>query len=256
MLSLAIFDDIGAILVVAFGYKSGIVWWPLAVAALGLVITRAMARLGFRGFPSYILMGVVIWLAVDASGIHATVTGVILGLMTPARRWVSDERLYAILGQVIAHPTSSESSRDTNNRETLQMAEVAARETLSPVERMEIALHPWIGFFVMPLFAFANAGLPLALGEIYGSITVAIFAGFVLGKPIGILFFCWLAIRLNIAVRPPELTWGLLIGGSLKNQRRFIRVLSIDDGRGKSCQKWHYRSLHSVKIFAASLFPK
>ena len=227
MLSLAIFDDIGAILVVAFVYKSGMVWWPLAVAALGLVLTRAMARLGFRGFPSYILIGVVIWLAVDASGIHATVTGVILGLMTPARRWVSDERLYAILGQVIAHPTSSESSRDTNNRETLQMAEVAARETLSPVERMEIALHPWIGFVVMPLFAFANAGLPLALGEIYGSITVAIFAGFVLGKPIGILFFCWLAIRLNIAVRPPELTWGLLIGGSLLAGIGFTMALFI-----------------------------
>jgi NhaA family Na+:H+ antiporter len=157
MLSLAIVDDIGAILVVAIGYSSNIVWGALAIAALGIVIVRAMAMLGVRGFPLYYLVGGVIWLAVDASGIHATITGVILGLMTPARRWVSDERLYAILGQVIAHPTSAESSMDTKDRQTLQMAEIAARETLSPVERLEIALHPWVGFFIMPIFAFANA---------------------------------------------------------------------------------------------------
>ncbi len=91
MLSLAIADDIGAILVVAIGYSCNIAWWPLAVAALGLVITCAMSVLRNRGFPLYILAGVLIWLAVDASGIHATVTSIILGLMTPARRWVGDE---------------------------------------------------------------------------------------------------------------------------------------------------------------------
>jgi len=215
MLSLAIVDDIGAILVVAIGYSSNIVWWPLAVAALGLVIIRAMAMLGIRGFPLYILVGGFIWLAVDASGIHPTITGVILGLMTPARRWVSDERLYSILDQVVAHPTSSESSGDTKDRQTLQMAEIAARETLSPVERLEIALHPWAGFVIMPLFAFANAGLPLTLNNLGGPVTVAIFSGLVLGKPVGILLFTWLAIHLHIAIRPPELTWKLLIGGSL-----------------------------------------
>lgn len=227
MLSLAIVDDIGAILVVAIGYISHIAWWPLVVAALGLVIIRAIAMLGFRGFPLYFLVGVVIWLAVDASGIHATITGVMLGLMTPARRWVSDERLYAILGQVIAHPVSSEGSGDTKDRQTLQMAEIAARETLSPVERLEIALHPWVGFVIMPLFAFANAGLPLTLSELGNLLTVAIFLGFVLGKPIGILLFCWLAIRLHIAIRPPELSWRLLVGGSLLAGIGFTMALFI-----------------------------
>ena len=227
MLSLAIVDDIGAILVVAIGYGSNIVWWPLVVAGLGVGVIRAMAKLGLRGFPLYILVGGLIWLAVDASGIHATVTGVILGLMTPARRWVSDERLYAILGQVIAHPASSESSRDTKDRQTLQMAEIAARETLSPVERLEIALHPWVGFVIMPLFAFANAGLPLTFSELGNSITVAIFSGFVLGKPIGILLFSWVALRLHIAIRPPELTWRLLIGGSLLAGIGFTMALFI-----------------------------
>ncbi len=142
MLSLAIVDDIGAILVVAIGYSSHIAWGALALGALGVAIVRAMALLGFRGVPLYFLAGGFVWLAVDASGIHATVTGVILGLMTPARRWVSDERLYAILDQVVAHPAGHGGSGGTKDRKTLQMAEVAARETLSPVERLEIVLHP------------------------------------------------------------------------------------------------------------------
>jgi NhaA family Na+:H+ antiporter len=186
-----------------------------------------MLMLGFRSFPLYLLAGGCIWLAVDASGIHATITGVMLGLMTPARRWVSDERLYAILDQVIAHPASSESSRDTKDRQTLQMAEVAARESLSPVERFEIALHPWVGFVIMPLFAVANAGLPLTFSELSSSVTVAIFSGFVLGKPIGILLFSWLAIRLHIAIRPSELTWRLLIGGSCLAGIGFTMALFI-----------------------------
>ncbi|MGR9073332.1 MAG: Na+/H+ antiporter NhaA [Gammaproteobacteria bacterium] len=227
MLSLAIVDDIGAILVVAIGYSSNIVWWLLMVAGLGLVSIRAMAKLGFRSFPLYILVGGGVWLAVDASGIHATITGVILGLMTPARRWVSDERLYAILSQVIAHPASDESSRNTKDRQTLQMAEIAARETLSPVERLEIVLHPWVGFVIMPLFAFANAGLPLMLNDLGSSVAVAIFSGFVLGKPIGILLFSWLAIRLHIAIRPPELTWRLLVGGGLLAGIGFTMALFI-----------------------------
>ncbi|WP_136799498.1 Na+/H+ antiporter NhaA [Desulfosediminicola ganghwensis] len=227
MLSLAIVDDLGAIMVVAISYSSHIAWWPLVIAALGLVVLRALAKLGFRGFPLYVLMGVGIWLAMDASGIHATITGVILGLMTPARRWVSDDRLYAILGQVIAHPVTSESSEDTKDRQTLQIAEIAAREALSPVERLEIALHPWVGFVIMPLFALANAGIALTLNDLGNSVTLTIFLGFVLGKPIGILFFSWLAIRLHIAIRPHELTWRLMIGGSLLAGIGFTMALFI-----------------------------
>lgn len=227
MLSLAIVDDIGAILVVAIGYSSNIVWGALALAALGIVIVRVLAILGFRGFTLYILMGGLIWFAVDASGIHATITGVILGLMTPARRWVSDERLYAILGQVIAYPASTESSGDTKDRQTLQMAEIAARETLSPVERLEVVLHPWVGFAIMPLFAFANAGLPLTVDEFDSSITVAVFSGFVLGKPVGILLFSWLAVRSRIAILPQDLSWWFVAGGSLLAGIGFTMALFI-----------------------------
>jgi Na+:H+ antiporter, NhaA family len=227
MLSLAIVDDIGAILVVAVGYSSHIAWGAVALGVLGIVVVRVMALVGFRGFPIYFLAGGLIWLAVDASGIHATITGVILGLMTPARRWVSDERLYAILGQVVAHPAGDDGSGDTKDRRTLQVAEIAARETLSPVERLEIALHPWVGFVVMPLFAFANAGLPLSLADLGNSITVAVFVGFVLGKPIGILAFSWLAVRSGIALRPPELSWRLLAGGAMLAGIGFTMALFI-----------------------------
>ena len=215
MLSLAIVDDIGAILVVAIGYSSHIGWSALGLGAVGVALVRLMALIGVRSIPAYFLVGVAIWLAVDASGVHGTITGVILGLLTPARRWVSDKRLYAILDRVVAHPAGDEGSEDTKDRQTLQVAEIAARETLSPVERLEIGLHPWVGFVIMPLFAFANAGLPLSLREIGGSVTVAVLAGFVLGKPIGVLCFSWLAVRSGIAIRPPELGWRLLAGGGL-----------------------------------------
>ena len=227
MLSLAIVDDIGAILVVAIGYSSHIAWGALALGALGIAIVRIMALVGIRGFPLYFLVGGFTWLAVDASGIHATVTGVILGLLTPARRWVSDERLYGILARVIAHPASDEGSGDTRDRNTLQVAEIAARETLSPVERLEMALHPWVGYLVMPLFALANAGLPLSLGDLGNSVTLAVFVGFAFGKPIGILTFSWLAVRSGIAMRPADLEWRLLAGGSLLAGIGFTMALFI-----------------------------
>jgi NhaA family Na+:H+ antiporter len=227
MLSLAIVDDIGAIVVVAIGYSSHIAWGALALAVLGVVIVRAMTLVGFRGFPIYFLAGGFIWLAVDASGIHATITGVILGLMTPARRWVNDERLYAILDEVVAHPAGDHGSGDTKDRATLQVAEIAAREALSPVERLEFALHPWVGFVIMPLFAFANAGLPLSLSDLGNSVTVAVFVGFALGKPIGVFTFSWLAVRSGIALRPADLDWGLLAGGALLAGIGFTMALFV-----------------------------
>lgn len=250
MLSLAIVDDIGAVLVVAIGYSSHIAWGALAFATLGVAIVRAMAVLGFRGFPLYFLIGGLVWLAVDASGIHATITGVIFGMMTPARRWVSDKRLYAILDQVVAHPSGAEGSGDTKDRQTLQMAEIAAREALSPVERLEIALHPWVGFVIMPLFALANAGLPLSIAGLADSVTVAVFLGFALGKPIGVLTFTWLALRSHIAMRPPDLSWRLLAGGGLLAGIGFTMALFIANLAFTETQ------IDSAKlgIFSASVF--
>jgi NhaA family Na+:H+ antiporter len=229
MLSLAIIDDIGAILVVAIGYTGSIHWGALALGALGVAIVRVIAMLGVRSLSIYFLVGGLIWLAVDASGIHATITGVVLGLLTPARRWVNDERLYAILDRVVAYPAGQQriGSGDTKDRDTLLMAETAAREALSPVERLEIVLHPWVGFAVMPLFAFANAGVPISFGDVASPVALAVFAGFVFGKPIGVLTFSWLAVRTGIAIRAPDLDWKLLAGGALLAGIGFTMALFI-----------------------------
>jgi Na+:H+ antiporter, NhaA family len=227
MLSLAITDDIGAILVVAIGYSSHIAWAPLALGIGTCVVVRGMAALGVRSVPVYFVVGGIVWAAIDASGIHATVTGVVLGLLTPARRWVSDDRLYALLDQVIAHPSGRGGSGITPDRRTLQVAEIAAREALSPVERLELALHPWVGFAVMPLFALANAGMPISVSEFTSPVAAAVFAGFVVGKPVGVLTFSWVAVRSGIAIRPPDLGWTLVAGGGLLAGIGFTMALFI-----------------------------
>jgi NhaA family Na+:H+ antiporter len=202
-------------------------WRMLALAGLCIGILRALAAAGIRSIPIYVLVGSATWLAIDASGLHATVTGVILGLMTPARRWVSDSRLYAILGQVIAHPAGNQGSAHTSDRRTLQVAEIAARESLSPVERLEMALHPWVSFCIMPIFALANAGLALSWASATQPVAAAVFLGFAVGKPAGILLFSWLALRFGLAIRLPDLNWGSIAGGSFLAGIGFTMALFI-----------------------------
>ncbi|EYC52955.1 sodium:proton antiporter [Hylemonella gracilis str. Niagara R] len=250
MLFLAIVDDIGAILVVAIGYSHHLDWRMLALAALFIGVLRILASIGIRSLPIYVFVGVATWFAIDASGLHATVTGVILGLMTPARRWVSDSRLYSILNQVIAHPANSQGSGDTRDRKTLQTAETAARESLSPVERLEMTLHPWVNFCIMPIFALANAGLDLSWWNAGQPVAVAVFLGFTVGKPTGILLFSWLALRTGLAVRPPDLNWRAMAGGSLLagigfTMALFIASLALDGALMESAK---------IGIFMASLF--
>jgi NhaA family Na+:H+ antiporter len=134
LLSLAIFDDVGAILVVAVGYGGALSWTALAVVAALVVAVLVGTRLGIRGVAVNVLSGAGLWLALDASGIHPTLAGVILGMMTPAREWVSDERLHAIFERVLSHPKGRRRSGDTTDRADLQRAGLAAREALSPVE--------------------------------------------------------------------------------------------------------------------------
>jgi NhaA family Na+:H+ antiporter len=215
LLSLAIFDDIGAILVVALGYGGMLSWPAAALAGFAAAIAAAMARLGVRSIPAYMIVGGLAWLALDASGIHPTVTGVALGLMTPARAWVSDRRLHAILNRIVAQPPGDHWSGDTNNRRDLQRARIATREALSPIERLEIMLHPWVAFAVVPLFALANAGVPISPMEFQADVAMAVFLGFVIGKPIGVVLFSFLAVQLGLAIRPPSLDWRLLCAGSL-----------------------------------------
>ncbi|MBP7063145.1 Na+/H+ antiporter NhaA [Ferrovibrio sp.] len=227
LLSLAIFDDIGAILVVAIGYGETLNWQALGLTAAGIALVPAMTWMGIRSIPVYFIVGGLIWLALDASGIHPTLAGVILGLLTPARGWVSDSRLHAILHRVVAHPPSKDWSGDTSDRHDLQRANIATREAFSPVERLEILLHPWVAFIIMPLFALANAGIPISLEKLDTALASAIIAGLVVGKPVGVVLFSFLAVKLHLAQRPPDMNWGLLVGGGLLTGIGFTMSLFI-----------------------------
>jgi NhaA family Na+:H+ antiporter len=192
-----------------------------------LAILAGTARVGVRSIPVYFVLGIAVWLCFDASGIHPTLTGVALGLMTPTRRWVSNIRMRAILGRVLAHPRGEHAGGDTIERRDLRHAGTAARESSSPVERLEFMLHPWVGFAILPIFALANAGVAFSGVGLMQPLSIAILAAFVLGKPAGVLGVSWLAVRLGLAARPPGLTWPLIIGGGLLTGIGFTMALFI-----------------------------
>lgn len=206
-------DDLGAIIVVTLGYGNQVDWLAIVLALMGFFAVKTMALLGVRSIALFFVVGGGIWLAVDASGIHPTVTGVILGLMTPTNKWVSADRLHTIMDCVVSYPRGDHWSGNTLDRKALKKAEAAAREALSPVERLEMLFHPWVGFVVMPLFAFANAGIPIIVTDFTAPLTMAVFLGLVLGKPIGILLFSWMAVQLRIAILPKDLAWRAILGG-------------------------------------------
>lgn len=249
LLALAIFDDIAAILVLAIGYGGALQWLPLVPAGFGLAVVVCGGWIGIRSVPLYFAIGIGVWVALDASGIHATLTGVILGMMTPARSWVSDDRLHAILGRVVAYPPGKHWSGDTAGRHDLQRAGVAAREALSPIERLELALHPWIAFAVMPAFALANAGVRFVPDKFDTALAFAVFLSFVVGKPVGIVVLSAAAVKLRIAKRPSDLPWRTIAGGSMLAGIGFTMALFMAD------QAFSPDLLGSVKvgIFLGSL---
>jgi NhaA family Na+:H+ antiporter len=114
-------------------------------------------------------------------------------------------------------------------RKAWRLTEAAVRETLSPVERLEMMLHPWVSFAIMPLFAFANAGMPLSSTDVGSPVTFAVFVGFTVGKPVGVVAFGWLAVRSGLTSRPPDMGWGMLAGGGLLAGIGFTMALFIAD---------------------------
>ncbi len=227
LLSLAIADDIGAILVIAIGYTSHINLAALFLGLLGLGVVRGLARLGVRSVPIYCIVGVVIWLAFHASGVHATIAGVILGLLTPAHVWVSAGRLHAIVQQFTAYVEGERWSNEGKNHAALRDIQVAAREILSPLERLETALHPWVSFVIMPLFALANAGVAINVMDFGEPVAIAVMVGLGVGKPVGIVSFSWLAVRVGIAKLPEGVNWSILTAGGILAGIGFTMALFI-----------------------------
>jgi NhaA family Na+:H+ antiporter len=195
LLALAIVDDLGAVLVIALFYSSGLSLASLAAAGVLLALVVGLQRGGVRSYPVYALVGLGVWIATLASGVHATVAGVLLGLLTPTR--VEDETGAAY----------------------------------SPIEQLTHALHPWSAFVVMPVFALANAGLVLeasALRDPFSlRVTSAVALGLLIGKPLGITLFSWLAVRAGLAALPAGVGWGALLGAGLLGGIGFTMALFI-----------------------------
>jgi NhaA family Na+:H+ antiporter len=212
LLTLAIVDDLGAVLVIALVFTETIHWSALAAACAGLLVAWMMRASGVRQVSLYVIMGAAIWLSVLKAGVHPTVAGVLLGLMTPARPWVDHARLAEIMETTVTHLRTGD--REAAHARLLSRAEFAVREGISPLERLERLLHPWVAFGIMPLFALANAGVPIRLQAATDPVAISIAAGLAIGKPVGILGFSAIAIALGLAKRPVQLTWGLLAGGA------------------------------------------
>ncbi len=213
LLSLAIADDIGAILVIAIGYTEAIHGWALALGCLGIAVVVLFERLGVRSVPVYVVLGLFIWEAFHESGVHATIAGVLLGLLTPVRPWVSGEGLQRVLARA-AKLWHGETPSGSARRGLLSQVERAARESMSPLERLEHAIHPWTAFVIMPIFALANAGVTVQGGMLSEPVALAVGAGLVVGKPVGILLFCSAAVALGVARLPEGVGWAPLAGGA------------------------------------------
>ena len=215
LLTLAIVDDIGAILVIAVFYSEGVSWQSLSVAIALLVLIVVLQRLDVRWTAVYVFLGIAVWVATFESGVHATIAGVALGLLTPAApfqrpRAVSDEA-HRVANETLDDPTSP----DADAHHWLHLAALS-REAVSPLARLEHLLHPWTSYLVLPIFALANAGVPLTGGSLTAvagnSVTIGIVVGLVLGKIVGIVGTSRLAVTIGIATKPPDVTWQHLSG--------------------------------------------
>jgi len=227
LLSLAIVDDIGAILVIAIGYTDDIHLTALLLGFAGLAAVFAMGRLGVRSFGIYTIAGVLVWVAFHESGVHATIAGVLLGLLTPARSHISAGVFTQLLGRLTGVLHGEERKPSQPRAEEVRRVQRVARETISPLEYLENALHPWVGFLIMPVFALANAGVPFELADFTEPVALAVMAGLVIGKPVGILLFSWLAVRIVLKRLPERLNWGVMLGAGCLAGIGFTMALFI-----------------------------
>jgi len=220
LLALAIADDIGAISVIAVFYTEEIRFGWLIASIAGLSSVAVAARIGIRSLLFYSVVGFFVWFATLESGVHATLAGVALGLMTPVRPLLGAEEADHAARQIIdTYPALDESQtqKEKTAYEATMLAAVA-KESVSPLARLEHALHPWSSYVIVPIFALANAGVrfvDLDVGEaLLSPITLGIAVGLVAGKIGGISLLTWLAVRLRIGRLPSGATWRHIFGVS------------------------------------------
>lgn len=211
LLALAIVDDIGAIAVIALFFTEEINFAWLITAVILLVLIYAMQRAKIWYTPIYVVIGVVVWYAFLESGVHATIAGVALGLLTPAtplQEKIKPNEIFSTVG-----------NPDAFNPATAARASMYARESISVAERLQTLLHPFTSFVILPLFALANAGIALTGDSISAAatsrVTLGVILGLVVGKTFGVTIFCWASVKLGLTSLPKGVTWPMVIAVGL-----------------------------------------
>ncbi len=220
LLAFAIIDDIGAILVIAIFYSSGIAVQGLVLAAAGLLLALVMLGIGVRPGPVFTFPLLVMWAGLYQAGIHPTIAGVVLGLIIPVKPWYGREGFLSRARSALDEFQQQIAAGVSDHELLLPLGQIqtAGREAVSAGVRGEAALHPWVAFGIMPLFALANAGVNLGgidFGEPGATMVFAgIGLGLLLGKPVGVMLTTWIVVRLRLSALPPGVTWsGMFVAG-------------------------------------------
>ena len=223
VLALAIVDDIGAVLVIAVFYTSDISVNSLILAGVILLVLILMNRIGVRNLLLYSLAGIVLWLAFLKSGVHATVAGVLLAFTIPASSRINTKKFTGDT-QLLLHEFSNAGEHGENtlsNSERLSIIdeiENNCEKILTPLQKFEHGLHPWVAFAIMPVFALANAGVSIGEGldsALLHPVSLGIILGLFFGKQIGIFSFSFIAIKLGLAAKPEGVSWTKIYGASI-----------------------------------------
>lgn len=231
----AIIDDIGAVIVIAVFYTGDIAWGNLGIGAIFLAVLVAVGRLGIRHPLVYALLGLAVWLAFLYSGVHATVAGVLVAATIPIRVRVDSSGFLARSRDLLlvferSGDYGHQDETSSEQRAILKELEDTAQELQSPLQRFENALHPWVAFVVMPLFALSNAGVKLE-GDFFEAlthpVTLGIVLGLVIGKQVGVTLFSWFAVRFGFAALPYGVTWLQFYGVALLGGIGFTMSLFI-----------------------------
>ncbi|MBM4063023.1 MAG: Na+/H+ antiporter NhaA [Planctomycetes bacterium] len=253
--TLAIVDDLGAVLVIALFYTEKIAWLFLLIGVVILLVSLALNRLGVRKTWPYVVLGILIWLTFLQSGVHATIAGTLLALTIPARRELHEVHFSARMRELIG---DFERAGDVTTPVTTpaQLDVVAdlqrhSEAVQAPLQRMVRGLSPVIAHFILPLFALANAGVDVrsGLGEaVQHAAAQGVFLGLLLGKPIGVFLATWLCARMLRSALPEGVNWGQLHGAAWLAGIGFTMSLFID---GLAFAN-HGQAFHASKVAVLS----
>lgn len=260
LLALAIVDDLGAILVIAFFYTEQIHQIALGLAAVGIAVITIMKYSGVRKIAVYSAVGFLVWIAILKSGVHATISGVIMGLLTPVAALFPKKELpkkFQSLAKDIADSIESEKENTEFSHNTLNKINdlhLVTVESSSPLERLIHMLHPFVSFIIMPVFAFVNAGVHIedfTLDSfVTNHISLGIILGLVLGKPIGIMLFSFMAIKLKLAKLPVGVSWSQMLSVGFLAGIGFTMALFISN---LALSADHLEMFSKLGILTASL---